>query len=458
MTGIAGIEDPSSRDDVRQMLELINHRGNHDREIYQTKRATLGVVWSRHEMCDVQSMQNQRVVWDAAGSCHFARIDTIDERITLMRDKIGVVPLYYGKTESGKLCFASEIKAILPLTKEVKEFPRGAYFDGKQCRKFEFIDKKKPLDLSLKKITSKLRELLSNSVKKSIGYYKSIGAWLSGGLDSSIMSALASQYVDDLHTFSVGFRGSEDVLAARHVAEHIGSKHHETIVNLDDLVEVLPDVIYHLESFDALLVRSSMMNYLVSKESAKYVDAVFSGEGADELFAGYDYIKSLDPRSITTEVVDITKRLHNTALQRVDRCAAAHGISALVRFLDPQFVDFALRIPSEYKMFNGVEKWILRESMRDFLPEEIISRAKSKFWEGAGVVDKIAEMTEDSISDYEFKKECTLANGWILNTKEELFYYRIFENHFGILDNLSWMGRTKGVPRASSNRGLILPT
>ncbi|MGY5875699.1 MAG: asparagine synthase-related protein [Candidatus Thorarchaeota archaeon] len=458
MTGIAGIEKPNSEDDVRQMLELISHRGNHDQEIYRTKGATLGVVWSRHEMKDVQSMQKQSVVWDSAGSCHFVRIDIVDERMTVMRDKIGVVPLYYGRTENGKLCFASEVKALLPFTKEVKEFPRGAYFDGKQCRKFEFINKKRPLNLSLKKMASKLRSLLSKSVKKSVRNTKSLGAWLSGGLDSSIMSALASQYMDDLHTFSVGFRDSEDVLAARHVAEHIGSKHHEKIVTLDDLVEVLPDVIYHLESFDALLVRSSMMNYLVSRESAKYVDAVFSGEGADELFAGYDYIKSLEPGSITNEVVDITKRLHNTALQRVDRCAAAHGISALVRFLDPQVVDFALRIPPKYKMFNGVEKWILRESMKSLLPEKIVTRTKSKFWQGAGVLDKLAEMAEDTISDYEFNKERSLANGWILNTKEELFYYRIFENHFGVLDDYSWMGRTKGAPRASSNRGVILPS
>jgi asparagine synthase (glutamine-hydrolysing) len=446
LTGIAGIESVGRREDVEKMLELIGHRGNGGHAIYEVKGSTLGVVWAEHEKPAVQEMKKECVVWDSSGYCHFARIDRTKGRMTLMRDKIGVVPLYFGRDGSGDLCFASEVKALLPFTKEVKEFPRGAYFDGKECRKFEFIKAKKQLALSKEKMASKLCRLLMESVRKCIDGTKSVGAWLSGGLDSSIMSALASHHLDEFHTFSIGFKDSEDLLAAREVAEYIGSRHHEVIVDLEGMVEALPETIYHLESFDALLVRSSVMNYLISKEAAKQVDSVFSGEGADELFAGYEYIRSMKPETITDEVIGATRRLHNTALQRVDRCASAHGLTAFVRFLDPQVVDYALRVPSKYKVHKGIEKWILRESMKDSLPHEIVNRTKSKFWQGAGVESKIAELAENSISDSEFKKERNLSNSWTLNTKEELLYYRIFEKHFGVLDSLSWMGRTKGAP------------
>lgn len=436
------------KDDVEQMLELIEHRGGYGQEVYQTKNATFGIVWAEHENKDVQEMELKKSVWDAAGSCHFVRMDIQKDNITLMRDKIGVVPLYYGKTRNKKLVFASEVKALLPLTDKVKEFPRGSYFDGNQCKQFEIVRERKKLSLTPELIASKLCSLLAESVKKCIREEMNIGAWLSGGLDSSIMSALGCRYLDEFHTFSIGIHDSEDVIAARIVADHIGSIHHETLVTIDDMIDVLPDVIYHLESFDALLVRSSIMNYIVSREASKYVDAVFSGEGADELFAGYEYIQSMKIDHITNEVIDLTKRLHNTALQRVDRSAAAHGITAYVRFLDSQIIDFALRIPSKYKIIKGVEKWILRESMKDYLPADIIERPKSKFWQGSGVEDTIQELADNSISDYEFRKERLLPNGWTLNTKEELFYYRIFEEHFGVLEDLSWMGRTKGAPRS----------
>ena len=436
------------KDDVEQMLELIEHRGGYGQEVYQIKNATFGIVWAEHENKDVQEMEPKKSVWDVAGSCHFVRMDIQKDNITLMRDKIGVVPLYYGKTRNKKLVFASEVKALLPLTDKVKEFPRGSYFDGNQCKQFEIVRERKKLSLTPELIASKLCSFLAESVKKCIREEMNIGAWLSGGLDSSIMSALGCRYLDEFHTFSIGIHDSEDVIAARIVADHIGSIHHETLVTIDDMIDVLPDVIYHLESFDALLVRSSIMNYIVSREASKYVDAVFSGEGADELFAGYEYIQSMKIDHITNEVIDLTKRLHNTALQRVDRSAAAHGITAYVRFLDPQIIDFALRIPSKYKIVKGVEKWILRESMKDYLPADIIERPKSKFWQGSGVEDTIQELADNSISDYEFRKERLLPNGWTLNTKEELFYYRIFEEHFGVLEDLSWMGRTKGAPRS----------
>ena len=244
------------------------------------------------------------------------------------------------------------------------------------------------------------------------------------------LAALARPHVRKLHTFAAGVAGAPDLDYAREVAAFIDAEHHEAIVTFDQMLAVLPTVIYHLESFDALLVRSSITNYLVAGLASDYVARVFSGEGGDELFAGYDYLKALQPAQLPEELLDITRRLHNTALQRVDRCAAAHGTQAHVCFLAPQVVDLALQIPVEYKLRKGVEKWILRQAMAELLPPSVLMRTKAKFWEGAGVGDLLARYADGVISDADFHRERMLPNGWVVNTKEELFYYRLFREQF----------------------------
>lgn len=257
------------------------------------------------------------------------------------------------------------------------------------------------------------------------------------------------RYVKTLHSFAAGLPGAPDLEFARMVADHLKTTHHEVIVNPHDLPEVLEEVIYALESFDALLVRSSIMNFLVSRVAKDYIDTVFSGEGGDELFAGYEYLQSLPLNRIPSELVDITKRLHNTALQRVDRSAFANGLTPLVPFVDLEVLDYALIIPPEYKIVQGnppIEKWILRKSMEDTLPKPVLWRKKSKFWEGSGVQNILADYADEKISDDEFISERIVHSGWKIHTKEELLYYRIFNDHFGSIEDLSWMGRTKGAP------------
>ena len=278
-----------------------------------------------------------------------------------------------------------------------------------------------------------------------------MGCWLSGGLDSSAIAALARPHLDTLHTFAGGLYGAPDLEFASQVAEFLQTDHHDVIVTVPGLLKVLPEVIYHLESFDALLVRSTLINYLVAEAASQFVGSAFSGEGGDELFAGYEYLKHLAPEKLPTELVDITGRLHNTALQRVDRSASAHGLVIYVPLLDLDVVEFALRIPSGLKIKRDggvIEKYILRLAMQGILPEDVLWRPKSKFWQGAGVGTLLEQNAEENVTDADFTLERILPNGWQLNTKEELLYYRIFKEHFGEFEDLNWMGRTKGAPVA----------
>jgi len=222
--------------------------------------------------------------------------------------------------------------------------------------------------------------------------------------------------------------------------------HHEQVLTLDEMISLLPEVIYHLESFDALLVRSSILHYAAAKAAAGQCTALFSGEGADELFAGYDYLKALPTPQLESELVELPQRLHNTALQRVDRCIQAHGMVGWVPMLDPAVVEYARSIPTDLKLHQGVEKWILRQASAGLLPPEISHRPKAKFWQGGGVGNLLAARADDLITDQDFSLERRLPNGWTLNSKEELLYFRIFKEHFGELEDLDWVGRTKGSP------------
>ncbi len=447
MSGIAGIADSGMNEVVNQMLDRIDHRGPDGRKIIDVDGSTIGAVWTKTQENQGVIFEPQNSVMDCVAGGHVAYAQIINGNLELTRDQLGVAPLYYGWDESGALCFASEVKALLELTNDVYEISPGHRFDGKEMKPYYQLEMKQPINKAPDQIAKELQQRLSSSVEKFVEELDTVGSWLSGGLDSSTMASLARPNVRKLHTFAAGFIDAPDLEYARLVAEYIQSDHHEVILNFDDILSVLPEVIYYLESFDALLVRSSITNYMVAKTASRYVSNVLSGEGGDELFAGYSYLKSLDPTILSKELIEITGRLHNTALQRVDRSASAHGTKAHVGFLDPNVVNYAIRIPTKFKLLDGIEKWILRKAMNKVLPKSILNRTKAKFWKGAGINDLLEKYAEDQIDNKEFRRERILPNGWILNSKEELLYYRIFRKHFRDLHNLSWMGRTKGAPK-----------
>ena len=445
MSGIAGVNQPEKEHTVKKMLKKISHRGDAGWKVKKIENATLGIVYTESQKKSLSRLMQKNEASDSNGSGHLALAKVKENSIILKRDPLGIAPLYYGKDGEGTLCFASEVKALIDFCSDVKLVPPGCKLDGEQVTSYYELEKKEPLKIEPEIIAKHLKHLIKSAIERKTDQAADRGCWLSGGLDSSVIASLISANGHKLHTFAGGLEGSPDLEFALAVAQFIDSEHHEVVLHFNNFLSVLPEVIYHLESFDALLVRSSIVNYIVAQKASEYVSEVLSGEGGDELFAGYHYLKRLAPEELEDELIDATKRLHNTALQRVDRSASAHGTVAHVCFLDPEVVDYALRIPAEYKIRDNVEKWILRVAFDGMLPEQVLNRKKSKFWEGAGVGELISDYADSMITDHDFRRERILKNGWIINSKEELFYYRIFREQFGELENLSWMGRTKGV-------------
>lgn len=444
MAGIAGIKRKGENELVNKMLEKISFRGKTGKRIIETKDATIGVVWPQPQKNLAFNSTEKVFVQDTAGNGHLAKAEINNGNLILERDELGIAPLYFGRTKDNALCFASEVKSLLLATTDINEMLPGHRLSNDQLTTYFDLEKQEEKDERPDQIATKLRELIEQSIAKRIKS-ETFGSWLSGGLDSSTIAALARPFVKTLQTFSAGLKNASDLTYAREVAAHIKSNHHEIVVGFDEMIKQLPTVIYHLESFDALLIRSSIINYIAAKAASDYVPEIFSGEGGDELFAGYEYIKSLPPESIPDELIDITGRLHNTAFQRVDRCASAHSTVPHVVFADPNIFSYAFSIPAKYKLNDGIEKWILRQAVKDVLPSSVLNRTKAKFWEGAGVYELISDYASKKVTDKDFSNERILPNGWNLNSKEELLYFRIFEDLFGEASNYDWMGRTKGV-------------
>ncbi len=445
MAGIAGVLNPQKTELAEKMIHKMSHRGWAWSELIENEIAVVAMNGIRIQDNALTDLKNFHLAKDGCMPGRFAEAQITTKDILLKRDPLGAAPLYYGWTEEGDLCFASEVKALILATTKIFELPPGCSLKNQQIESYYYLKAQDPLDQSAEELALELRRRLEASVEKSIGN-GNVGAWLSGGIDSSILAALASKQVNHLQTFAAGLEGAPDLKYARQMAEYIKSEHHEVIVKPAEILSILPEVIYYLETFDALLVRSSILNFLAARYASHFVPAVFSGEGADELFGGYSYLKNIPGQKLADELVDITGRLHNTALQRVDRCASAHGTLPHVAFLDPDVVSLALRIPAKYKIHEGVEKWILRKAAQDLLPEAVLNRPKAKFWQGGGFNEYLSDYASSQVSDQQFHEERNLKNGWQLNSKEEVLYYRIFAQHFGQIENFDWMGRTKGSP------------
>jgi len=354
--------------------------------------------------------------------------------IFLARDPIGIKPLYYIDGEDGELIFSSELKTLDPALGEIREFPPGTWYHSRLgFGTYYTLPNGGVRPRSPEGHAELLRRTLERAVRERLMSDVPLGAFLSGGLDSSIIAAVAARELPGLHTFSVGLEGSSDLRAARTVARHIGSQHHEYLMTPEEVYRKLPEIIYHLESFDQDLVRSAIPCYFTSRLAVREVKVILTGEGADELFGGYTYYKDIDDEELLgRELRRSVGALHNLNLQRVDRLTMAHSLEGRVPFLDVDMIALAQTIPVELKLHGEppVEKWVLRKAFEDLLPESIVWRKKEQFDEGSGIADLMAESAASRMSDEEYEAYRAEHSQVYLRSKEEAYYHRLFGSVF----------------------------
>src|SRR3954449_2311757 len=358
-----------------------------------------------------------------------------DGRFLAARDPVGIKPLYWAR-RGRSVRFASEMSAFdRDWQRFVEVFPPGHYWTP-QRGLVQFAEAAPVTDWSAAEADpDRTREILIRSVERQMMGDVPVGVFLSGGLDSSIVAAIAQRYMErrgeQVKTFAVGLCDSADLLAARAVASHLGTEHHESVYTASEAVAAVPDVVRAIESFEPSLVRSAVPNYMLARFTSQHVKVVLTGEGADELFAGYEYLCEFsDAESLQAELVRSVEGLHNLNLQRCDRVTMAFGLEARVPFLDREVIEHALRLPASSKLAGAgrAEKWLLREAFSGWLPEDLLWRGKSQFGDGSGAADVLTDAISASVSEEEFEDE-RFAVDPPLRTREELAYYRVFKEH-----------------------------
>jgi len=383
----------------------------------------------------------------------FAIYDAENDSYFIARDHMGIIPLYIGWDQNGTFYVASELKALEGTCSKIELFPPGHYMhsdDGEMkkwyTRDWMEYDAVKDNETSIQEIKEALEAAVRRQLMSDVPY----GVLLSGGLDSSVTSAVAKKYAqkriesDDttdawwpqLHSFSVGLEGSPDLAAAQKVADHIGTVHHEIKFTIQEGLDAIKDVIYNLETYDITTIRASTPMYLMARViKSMGIKMVLSGEGADELFGGYLYFhKAPNAKEFHEETVRKLSKLHMYDCLRANKSLAAWGIEGRVPFLDKEFMDVAMRINPQDKMINGerMEKWVVRKAFEDMLPESVAWRQKEQFSDGVGYswIDTLKELVDVEVSDEQLANAKFRFPLQTPTTKEEFYYRSIFETHF----------------------------
>ena len=390
---------------------------------------------------------------DLNGIFGFVLYDSYNDQYLIARDHMGIIPLYIGWDKFGTFYVASELKALEGVCNKIEIFPPGHYMtkDNSKPVKWYKRDWMEYSSVSENKTNiDELQDALEQAVHRQLMSDVPYGVLLSGGLDSSITSALAKKYSknriesDDqkaawypqLHSFAVGLTGSPDLKAAKLVADHIGSIHHEVTFTIQEGLDAIKDVIFHLETYDVTTVRASTPMYLMARViKSMGIKMVLSGEGADEIFGGYLYFhKAPNAEEFHKETVRKLEKLYQYDCLRANKSLAAWGIEGRVPFLDKEFMDVAMRINPKDKMINKerMEKWVLRKSFEDYLPESVAWRQKEQFSDGVGYdwIDKLKELVDLEVSDDMFKNAKFTFPFQTPMSKEEYYYRSIFESHF----------------------------
>jgi asparagine synthase (glutamine-hydrolysing) len=489
MCGIAGCYGVRDVKTVNRMLDAMHHRGPDDRGIYEignsvfghTRLSIVDVVgghqpilanegrtgiicngevynfWNIRQKLvskyDFQTKSDTEVIlhlYQEKGPECVKELDGMfafaifnGDEFMLARDPIGIKPLYYGYIDD-KIYFTSELGAMtLSGVSEVHEFPSGHYYTPEEgfVQYYQVPPIQDNLLTDVEETSRLIRDTFIRSVKKRLLADKEVhvGSFCSGGIDSSLVAAIAADEIPHLHTFVVGMRDefgeeSDDLKASRIAAEHIGSTHHELVFTEEDYYEALPIVINKLESYDPSLIRCAVPCYFTCKLAADYVTVVLTGEGADELFTGYHYMKHYPMSALNKEAKRCISNLHNINLQRADRMGMYFSLELRVPFLDVEMIELSMKIPPELKIrhseFAGdkIEKWILRKAFdgTGYLPEEILWRYKVQYTQGAGCESLGERLALSEVSEDEYiriKEQNPLAT---INSREAAYYYKIF--------------------------------
>lgn len=389
---------------------------------------------------------------DLNGIFAFALYDSENDLYIIARDHMGIIPLYQGWDVDGHYFVASELKALENTCPSVCTFPPASIYNSKTKelktwykRDWMEYDNVKdnggsPLDI---------RIALEEAVKRQLMSDVPYGVLLSGGLDSTVVSAIVAKYAQSrveskdketawwprLHSFAIGLEGSPDLAAARIAADYLHTVHHEVHFTIEEALDAVEDVIYHLETYDITTVRAATPMYLLARViKSMGIKMVLSGEGSDELFGGYLYFhKAPNTKEFHEETVRKLSKLHLYDCLRANKSLAAWGVEGRVPFLDKEFMDVAMRINPELKLCNDrIEKWVLREAFKDIVPEEVCWRQKEQFSDGVGYswIDSLKELTNELVTDVQF---ANIKNRFPINTpatKEEAYYRILFNRHF----------------------------
>lgn len=406
----------------------------------------------------------------------FALYDINNDSYLIGRDHMGIIPLYMGYDDFGQFYVASELKALEGICPNIKEFPAGYYYDSrdgelKQWYKRDWMeyDNIKDNDTDLKALKKGLEDAVHRQLMSDVPY----GVLLSGGLDSSIISAVAKKFAarriennneteawwPQLHSFAIGLEGAPDLIAAQKVADHIGTVHHEIHFTVEEALDALSDVIYHIETYDVTTVRASTPMYLLARFiKSMGVKMVLSGEGSDEIFGGYLYFhKAPNAKALHEETVRKLDKLHLYDCLRANKTLAAWGVEGRVPFLDKEFMDIAMRMNPQDKICgNGkMEKYALRKAFEGYLPESVTWRQKEQFSDGVGYnwIDTLREVASKKVTDKQMEKA---AERFPINppmSKEEYWYRSMFEEHF---PSASAAGTVPSVPSVACSSAVAL--
>jgi asparagine synthase (glutamine-hydrolysing) len=490
MLALAGTYGSSDEDLIGRMLDRIRHRGSDVREIFALNGMVLGAGKDHSYMDMGQSAlaieddlavasdsyifnretlhrrflgETEEIMTDSElvlqlykkfGTSVFDYIDgafsiaIVDgDELVLARDIYGLKPLYLSR-DNNSGCFSSEMKSQLVTDEKFTAIPPGQFLLlGKGYFSIHPQLVNDQIISPHRDESSLLRAMIDQSVRNCTERSKGINVLLSGGLDSSVVTSAACKISEDVETVCVGFEDSNDLEMARLVSDFLSTDHREQVYNVDDMLKVLDEVVYISESFDMPLIRSCIPNLIAVRLFRDRKRVTLCGEGADEIFAGYDFLIDVNGSHMYDQRRNLLYSGHLTGFQRVDRITASASLDGRMPFMDSSIVNFGMSLDKKHLVEShlGVTKMVLRYAYIDYLPPEVVQRRKMRFSDGAGSLEALVDFAENEITDREFEVESHRVPGGRIRTKEELLYYRAFAKHFENDSAMAMVGLTPNI-------------